>query len=127
MLDLFKLGPALAHNTVQQPGIHGAGVRGTHAEGAPKAAITAGFVGLEHIPKGMIFNIGLLSIIDAAGMPPISMRFIGSTVSGVGATPNEHLIKAPPTTIILQPYISSNSTNIKTRLICIYSTSTKSN
>lgn len=47
------------------PGTHGAGVTGMQGTGvgtpsaAEVAAINAGFDGLKHIPKGIIFTIGM--------------------------------------------------------------------
>ena len=85
----------MAIKTVGHPGAHGATVLGTHGIGVktPRAAaVAAATVGLAnelHIPKGMIFIIGLLSIIVAAGLPHITI-FIGGIVNVEGATPNEH-------------------------------------
>lgn len=55
----------LPSRTFTAPGVHGAGVAGTHGAGVktPKAAdvaaMTAGFVGAVHIPKGMILVNGI--------------------------------------------------------------------
>lgn len=55
----------LAINTVGAPGTHGAGVTGTHGMGVSTpnavavAAATAGFVGVVHIPNGMMLTIGM--------------------------------------------------------------------
>ena len=85
--------------TVGEPGIHGATVAGTHGTGEPSAAITAGFVGAVHIPNGMMFTIGAKSIIVAAGLfSPVTGGPFGTTMSALGATPNEHLICALATT-----------------------------
>jgi hypothetical protein len=40
----------------------------------------------------------LLSMMLAAGGPPASVLLVGSTLSALGAIPNEHIIKAPATT-----------------------------
>lgn len=81
--------------TVGEPTIHGAGVTGTQGMGVktPRAAaVAAATVGLDgelHIPKGIIFTSGLLSMILASG-GPVSTRFCGSTTSELGATPKLH-------------------------------------
>ena len=55
----------LPSKTVGAPATHGAGVAGMHGAGVntPKAAdvaaITAGFVGAEHIPKGIMLTNGM--------------------------------------------------------------------
>ncbi|MCY1433020.1 hypothetical protein D9M71_490390 [compost metagenome] len=49
----------LVSNTVGEPGTQGAGVIGRHGTGEPRAAITPGFEGLEHMPKLGMFNSGL--------------------------------------------------------------------
>src|SRR5271163_5301507 len=91
--------------TVGAPGAHGAGVTGTQGTGvstpaaAVVAVITAGFVGAEHIPKGGIFTIGLLSMMLAAGVP-VSVLFWGRTTSVDGAAPKLHSIAAPMQTCI---------------------------
>lgn len=59
------------------PGTQGAGITGTQGAGvgtpaaAAVAAITAGFVGELHIPKGGILAMGAKSAIVAAGFPSI--------------------------------------------------------
>jgi hypothetical protein len=73
--------------------MHGIGVSTPKA--AAVAAATVGFAGDEHIPKGGIFIIGLLSIIFAAGLLPTSSLFLGSTIKLLGATPKLHIIEAP--------------------------------
>ena len=80
--------PAHAHMTVEEavsagllpiitvglPGAHGAAITGIHGTGVrtPSAAAvadcTCGFAMLLHIPNGIIFTLGLLSIIVAAGL-----------------------------------------------------------
>ena len=60
---LFKAG-ILAMRTVGDPGVHGATTTGMHGMGvktpnaAAGAAATAGFAGLIHAPKGMMFTMG---------------------------------------------------------------------
>jgi hypothetical protein len=60
--------------TVGEPGAQGAGVTGIQGIGVstPKAAaVAAATVGLAmdwHMAKGMIFNIGMLSMMVAAGI-----------------------------------------------------------
>ena len=92
--------------TVGEPTIHGAGVTGMQGIGvstpiaADVAEATAGLARLVHIPKGMMFTIGLWSIIFAAGWLPDITRFSGKTTNELGATPNEHMRLAPLHTCI---------------------------
>ena len=87
-------------STVGAPGIHGAGITGTHGAGvntpdaAAVAAITAGFEAEEHMPKGMMFTSGLLSMMFASGVW-VSVRFAGNTTSELGAAPKLHCRVAP--------------------------------
>ena len=80
--------------TVGEPGAHGAVVTGMHGCGvntpraADVAAATCGFEGVLHMPKGMMFFIGTLSIIVAAGTLLAFVRFSGVTSIELGATPN---------------------------------------
>ena len=89
--------------TVAEPGVHGAGVSGTHGIGvnAPMAAAvaeaTVGFAKLLHIPKVAIF-MGLLSMIVAAGNLPARTLLSGVTIKGQGANPKGHLSVAVATT-----------------------------
>ncbi len=93
---LFSIGipPSV---TVGEPGTHGATVFGMHGMGVstPNAAAvaeaTTGLLGVMHIPNGMMFTIGLLSMMFAAICLPHCTRFTGSTDSTEGATPNEHI------------------------------------
>ena len=61
---LFKAG-ILAIKTVGEPVVHGATTTGIHGMGvktpmaAAVAAATVGFDGLRHIPKGMMFTMGI--------------------------------------------------------------------
>lgn len=97
---LFKAGfPPI--KTVGDPGAHGAGITGIHGIGVrvPRAAaVAAATVGLAidwHMPKGIMFTMGTLSIMVAAGIPPAITRAAGSTIKVPGAIPKEHLIAAP--------------------------------
>ncbi len=105
--------------TVGEPGAHGAGITGTQGIGvrtpnaAAVAAATAGFASDWHIPKGMIFFIGTLSMIVAAGMDD-TVFFSGVTIRVEGAIPNEQVHMAPPSTqnpiAYLHPASSSRPT-----------------
>lgn len=92
--------------TVAEPGAHGAGITGTHGMGVstPKAAAvaeaTVGLAMLWHMPKGMIFTMGILSMIFAAGMLEHMVLFVGKTVRVPGAAPKLHVRLAPVTTSI---------------------------
>ena len=57
-------------NTVGEPGAQGAAVTGTHRTpiAAAVAAATCGFAMDVHIPNGIIFTIGWLSVMHAGGM-----------------------------------------------------------
>jgi hypothetical protein len=100
--ELFKAG-MLDTSTVGEPGAHGAAVTGVQGMGVrtPKAAAvaeaTAGLAMELHMPKGIMFTNGLLSIILAIGMA-VRTRLTGSTLSMPGASPNEHCSAAPPHT-----------------------------
>lgn len=92
-------------STVGAPGTHGAVVTGIQGIGvstpiaAEVAAATVGFPRHEHIPKGIILTIGLLSMIFARGIE-VSVLFIGKTLKVEGAAPNEQASIAPPHTAI---------------------------
>ena len=73
--------------------MHGIGVRTPSA--AAVAAATCGFDILMHMPNGIIFTIGLLSIIFAIGIVVTTLLF-GSTINVDGAAPNGQVIIAPP-------------------------------
>jgi hypothetical protein len=91
--------------TVGLPGTHGADIAGTHGIGvstpnaAAVAAATVGLPGQLHIPNGMIFTSGLLSIIFAIGIV-VTVLLSGSTLNTEGAIPNAHMSIAPPHTAI---------------------------
>jgi hypothetical protein len=99
-LDVLFSAGLLAIRTVIEPGVHGAGITGTQGIGVntPDAAAVAdatdGFARDEHMPKGLILTIGLLSKILASGVR-VFTRLIGRTVSKLGATPKLHLSVAP--------------------------------
>jgi hypothetical protein len=101
---LFRAG-ILATSTVGEPGAHGAAVTGMQGIGvrtpraAAVAAATIGLAGELHIPNGMMFIIGLLSIILAIGME-VMTRFIGSTFKVPGVAQKLHCSMAPPQTSI---------------------------
>jgi hypothetical protein len=93
-----------ASRTVGEPGAHGAGVTGRQGMGVntPIAAVvadaTVGFAIELHMPNGMMFTVGLLSIILAMGMAVLTL-FTGRTFNVPGANPKLHLSVAPPHTI----------------------------
>jgi hypothetical protein len=94
----------LAMVTVGVPGVQGAGSTGMQGAGvgvpsaAAVAAITAGLLGLEHMPNGITLSMGMWSMIVAAGVPPAVTRLTGSTVSDEGATPKLQASTAPEVT-----------------------------
>ena len=81
--------------TVGTPGIHGADVTGTHGIwcgtpiAAAVAAATVGWVGLLHIPNGILLAMGAWSMTLAAGIPP-AMTPWGTTINADGAAPKVH-------------------------------------
>ena len=91
---------AISNDRREVEGAQGATVAGTHALGvstpnaAAVAAATAGLAGLEHIPK----VVHLLSIIVAAGIPPIITVCCEETGSTIGTVPNEQVQTAVLTT-----------------------------
>ncbi len=103
LLELFRAG-FLEISTVGEPGAHGAVVTGMQGCGvktpdaAAVAAITMGLLGDEHMPKGIIFFIGILSMIVAAGILLAVTRFSGVTTILLGATPKLQASIAPMTT-----------------------------
>jgi hypothetical protein len=108
---LFRAGifPAV---TVAEPGDQGAVVTGMQGMGvntpsaAAVAAATVGFPRDEHIPKGRIFTIGLLSMIFATGILFTKTLFTGRTMSVLGVLPNEHFSVAPMTTSIAMSFLT---------------------
>ena len=95
LLELFSAG-FLPIITVGEPGAQGAVVTGMQGWGvktplaAVVAAATCGLANELHIPKGMIFFIGMLSMITAAGFLVPLTRFSGVTIMALGATPKVH-------------------------------------
>src|SRR4029077_10013531 len=91
----------LARMTVGAPGVHGAVVTGIQGMGvstpsaAAVAAATDGFAGEMHMPKGMMFISGTLSMMFASGWFPVLTRFTGSTTKLLGVMPIMHLSVAP--------------------------------
>ena len=112
-LDALLSAGMLAISTVGEPGAHGAGTTGTHGIGvntpiaADVAEATVGLAMLEHMPNGMMFTMGLLSMMLAAGGPPHIVRLAGKTESADGATPNVHCSIAPAT--VSWPKVSSHA------------------
>jgi hypothetical protein len=76
-------------------GMQGMGVSAPNA--AAVAAATIGFAILVHIPKGMTFNNGLLSMMLAAGISTNTL-LAGNTINVEGAAPKVQLITAPAVT-----------------------------
>jgi hypothetical protein len=92
--------------TVIPPGLQGLGVLGTQGIGVstPMAAeVAEATVGLAidmQVPKGMMFTIGLWSMMVADGWLATFTRRTGSTTSVEGAAPKLHISFAPFTTWI---------------------------
>lgn len=95
-----------ASSTVGAPGTQGATVIGMHGIGvrtpmaAAVAAATIGFAGDMHTPNGMMFTIGILSMMLASGISLVKTMFVGRTTSELGAIPMVHIIIAPMQTCI---------------------------
>jgi hypothetical protein len=93
----------LAIITVGAPGTQGALVTGMQGIGvstpsaAAVAAATVGFAIDWHMPNGMTFFIGILSMIVANGIVETTL-FSGVTIKADGAIPKEHWHIAPPHT-----------------------------
>jgi hypothetical protein len=89
-----------------EPGVQGAVVFGMHGIGVstPRAAevaeATAGFANDVHMPNGMMFTIGIWSMMFAAGTPPTFTMLTGSTTRLLGASPKLHWSMAPFTTCL---------------------------
>lgn len=92
-----------AMSTVGEPGAQGAvrtGIQGIGVrtpKAAAVAAATIGFAGQLHMPNGIIFTIGLLSIMVANGIL-LTTLFTGSTFNTDGAAPKLQAHMAPPHT-----------------------------
>jgi hypothetical protein len=67
---------------------------------AAVAAATIGLAGDMHMPNGMIFTSGMLSMMLASGISPVKTMFVGRTTSELGAIPILHIIVAPMQTCI---------------------------
>jgi hypothetical protein len=78
--------------------MHGIGVRTPIA--AAVAAATIGFAGDMHMPNGMIFTMGMLSMMFASGTSSVMTILVGSTTSELGAIPMVHIMVAPMQTCI---------------------------
>lgn len=95
-----------ASKTVGAPGTQGATVAGMQGIGvstpiaAAVAAATIGFAGDIHMPNGMIFTRGILSMMLASGISSVSTMFVGNTTSELGAMPIVHIRVAPIQTCI---------------------------
>jgi len=91
-------------STVGEPGFHGPAGKGVQACGvrtpsaAEVAAATAGFAKDMHIPNGLMFAWGTMSMMFAAGGPPALTLDLGSTVSCEGAAPKVQVSNAPDDT-----------------------------
>lgn len=92
--------------TVGEPGAHGAAGTGIHGIGvrtpsaAAVAAATCGFAKEVHIPKGIMFIIGILSVMQAGGALLHKILLVGRTFSTDGAIPKLHISCAPIVTIL---------------------------
>jgi hypothetical protein len=62
---------------------------------AAVAAATSGLAGDMHMPNGMIFIIGMWSMMLASGTMLVITLFVGNTTSELGAIPMVHIIIAP--------------------------------
>jgi len=76
--------------TVGEPGAHGPAVAGTHGVGTPDAAA----VSTLHVPKGMMFVMGIESMMFAAGFTSPVTVGVG-TAKTDGAEPEVHWSCAP--------------------------------
>ena len=116
-LQLLSSAGMFAIRTVGAPGAQGAGITGTQGIGvnapsaAAVAAATVGFAIDEHMPNGMMFTNGLLSMIFADGVP-VSVLFAGRTTSELGAAPKLHCNIAPiQTCIAISVYLTTDNTD----------------
>jgi hypothetical protein len=98
-------------STVGEPGVHGATVAGTQGIGvktpiaADVALATVGLAKELHIPKGMMFVKGLLSIIVPTGLFPAITLSADSKAKTLGAAPKVHVSCAPTVTSIAIPHL----------------------
>jgi hypothetical protein len=83
--------------TVGAPGAHGAGMFGTQGMGVSTpeadavADATLGFAMLMQLPNGMMFTMGLLSMMFAAGWLLVLTILSGRTLNVLGAMPIVHI------------------------------------
>ena len=95
-LDVLLSAGRFPIRTVGEPGAQGVIVMGMQGIGvrtpmaAAVAEATVGLARLVHMPKGVMFIMGLWSMMLAAGWFPTIVRFNGATISVEGATPKEH-------------------------------------
>src|SRR5512139_353144 len=95
----------LVISTLTAPGTQGAGVTGTQGIGvntpiaAAVAAMTCGFDGELHIPKGMMLTIGTWSMIVPAGMLLV-ITGRGVALNTDGTAPKLHCSWAPVQTCL---------------------------
>src|SRR6185369_10806110 len=100
MDESFSAG-ALSRSTVSAPAIHGEVVTGMQGIGvstpiaAAVAAATCGLAMLWQAPNGMMFFMGMWSMMFAAGLLLVSALCSGVTTNVLGAIPNEHFSNAP--------------------------------
>ncbi len=79
-----------------------------HSERRRRPPPRLGFEGEQHIPNGMIFTIGMWSMILAPGVVTRTL-LTGRTTSGLGAIPNEHSSVAPQQTCMGIMHLSRES------------------
>lgn len=95
VLLLFNVGLFLII-TVGEPGVHGAVVTGMQGWGvrtpcaAAVAAATCGLEGVVHIPNGITFVMGILSMMVAAGLLTVFTILVGITINEDGVVPKLH-------------------------------------
>jgi hypothetical protein len=83
--------------TVGDPGTQGEAVAGMQGCGARRALMTAGFVGLLHSPKGLIFANGAKSMIVAAAAS-LPAALTGEAANAEGVEPKLQVNTALSTT-----------------------------
>ena len=97
-MQIFVSAGLLPTISMAEPGAHGAAIAGTHgcgantpiAAAAAVAAATVGFDGALYIPKGIMFTMGMLSIIVATGILSTIIPSLGGTTNVEGAIPKLH-------------------------------------
>jgi hypothetical protein len=90
-------GPAMA-------GTHGCGVNTPKA--AAVAEATTGLESVVHIPKPVMLDMGAISVITQAGLPPTRTIWLLVDIMVAGATPKGHMQVAPVDTtgVIAVPF-----------------------